>query len=719
MPAFTQSRSYIVRFLFIVAFLVIIVRLLFLQVFTSKYQRLAQENAVFSKTVYPPRGIVYDRNGKAIVNNVLMYDLMVTPSEVKNIDTAYLCQLLEIDTTQFKEKMITAIVKNGRYRASVFEPLLSLEKHARLEENMWRLGSGFYLQDRPVRTYPYNAGGHFMGYIGEVDSGIIARSDNFYKPGDYVGRSGLESTYEKVLMGQRGVQHWIKDNRNKLVGRFENGELDVPAIAGRGLKTYVDIEVQQLAEKLMTNKVGAVVALDPKTGGVIAMASGPAYDPNDLSGSNKQKTYSKLVLDVSGPLLNRAIKGDYEPGSTFKPVGGLVALDEGLITPGYGYPCSGVYWACGIGKPKCTHKNPGHAANLRLAIANSCNSYFTQVYRMSVDNPRFGGTRKGYTKWKEYLNDFGLGTKLGVDLPSENGGNIPDTSVYNKEYRNSWNSCTNLTLGIGQDKMQATPLQLANAMCLIANRGYYYTPHFVREIVGETKEDTILNRFRERHEVLTHISDTAFNAVIRGMNDVVTRGTAINAAIPGIDICAKTGTAEKYRIIDGVRVKLKDNSMFVAFAPMENPKIAVAVVVENAGFGSTWAGPIASLIMEKYLTDSLRTERKAEVERISGTNLMPDWLPREQYKTDSIRAFQWFKITNDSNYIKKYLRKRWTPPVKKDTTKKITRPPAPPLPRQTNDTAPVQRFGYLNKDFLIDPKSWMQQNLKGVQHNEA
>lgn len=702
MPAFTQSRSYIIRLVFIVAFFIMLAQLFNLQVLTSKYEKLAQDNAIFKKTVYPPRGIVYDRNGKAIVNNVLMYDLMVVPTEARNVDTGYLCQLLEIDTTQFKEKMLTAIIKNGRYRPSVFEALLSPEKHARIEENLWRLGNGFYLQDRPVRSYPFNAGGHFMGYISEVDSGIIARSGKFYQPGDYAGRNGLEFTYEKILMGQRGLQYWIKDNRNKLVGKFENGELDVPAIAGRGLKTYVDIDVQQLAEKLMTNKVGAVVALDPKTGGVIAMASGPNYNPNDLSGSSKQKTYSKLVLDVASPLLNRAIKGDYEPGSTFKPLGGLVALDEGLITPSYGYPCYGVYTGCGIGKPRCTHKNPGHAASLRLAIANSCNSYFTQVYRMAVDNRRYGGVKKGYEKWKEYMNEFGLGTRLGIDLPSENPGNIPDTSVYNKEYRGSWNSCTNLTLGIGQDKMQATPLQLANAMCIIANKGYYYTPHFVKEIVGETKEDSVLLPFRKRHDVLTRISDTAFNAIIRGMNDVVTRGTAMSAAIPGINICAKTGTAEKYMIIDRKRVQLKDNSIFVAFAPMENPKIAIAVVVENAGFGSTWAGPIASLMMEKYLNDTLRTERLKEVERIASSDLMPAWIPRVQYIADSTRAFQWFGMTKDSSYIKKYLR-RGSRTAPADTVKR--RPSPPPVPRPTPPDTPEQRVGTLHKMEMIETKA--------------
>jgi penicillin-binding protein 2 len=356
-----------------------------------------------------------------------------------------------------------------------------------------------------------------MGYVGEVDSGIIARSGNFYEPGDYVGRSGIEAFYERILMGQRGVQFLIKDNKNRLKGQYENGEFDTAEIAGRSLRTYIDIELQQLAEKLMTNKVGAVVAIEPKTGGIIAMTSGPNYNPNNLTGSEFKKNYTKLVLDVAGPLLNRSIKGQYPPGSTFKPIGALVALDEGLITPSYGYGCSGRYYACGIGKPACTHSNPGHAANLRLAIANSCNSYFTHIYRLAADNPKYANVKDGYAKWREYMNQFGLGIRLGIDLPSEDRGNVPDTSVYNKDYRNVWNSCTNLTLGIGQDKMTSTPLQLANAMCLIANKGYYFTPHFVKNIDGETKEDTVLTRFRKRHNVLTDISNEAYEAVMSGM----------------------------------------------------------------------------------------------------------------------------------------------------------------------------------------------------------
>lgn len=684
---FNQSRSYIIRLIFIVAFLIILAQLFNLQVLSGKYQKMAQDNALLKKTVYPARGIVFDRKGRAIVNNTLMYDLMVIPSEVKGVDTAYLCRLLNIDTAEFKRRIVNAIIKNTASRPSAFEDLLSPEKHARLEENMWRFGNGFFLQERPVRTYPFNAGALFMGYIGEVDSGIIARSDGFYQPGDYVGRSGLEQYYEKVLMGQRGVEVLIKDNKNRVVGRYANGEMDQPAIAGRGLHTYIDGELQQLAEKLLTNKVGAIVAIEPKTGGIIAMASGPTFSPNDLSGANFKKTYAKLALDVSRPLLNRAIKGQYPAGSTYKPVAALIGLDEGVITPKSSYPCRGVYYGCS--RPvKCTEKWLGHAASLRLAIAYSCNSFFSMTYRLTVDNPRYGSVRRGYAKWKEYVNAFGYGHSLGIDLPSEDKGNIPDTSVYNKEYRGSWNSCTNVTLGIGQDKMLVTPLQIANAMSIIANKGYYYTPHFVKSIDEEKADDTLLNKFRVRHKIPVHIPDSLYNIVIEGMHDVTVVGTAASIPkIPGIDICAKTGTAENKIVLDGRVIQLKDHSVFACFAPKENPKIAVAVIIENGGFGATWAGPIGYLLVEKYLTDSLRADRKKEVERIAAANLMPDYLPRLQFKEDSARAQFYFKLTKDSSYIKKYLHKA-----------------LPVLPVEKNSIPPKQQTTFMHRNYILEPK---------------
>ena len=651
---FNQSRSRIIRLIFLVAFVIIIAQLFYLQIIEGKYKKLAMDNAVFAKIIYPERGIIYDRKDKAILNNTIIYDLMVTPAEVKNIDTSEFCRLMQIDVNEFKKRILEARIRNTSVRPSVFQDLLTPAIQARFEENSWKY-PGFALVERPLRSYPFNSGAHILGYISEVSPKQIEQSGSFYRMGDYIGQSGLESNYEKVLMGQRGVQYLIKDNRNRLVGQYEKGVFDTAAIAGRGLRTYIDIELQQLAEQLMTNKVGGLVAIDPQTGGILAMVSGPNFNPNDLTGSDKSKNYQKMVLDVSAPLLNRAINGLYEPGSTFKPIGALVALDEGVITPSYGYPCGGRYNGCGSGKPACTHSGGGHAANLRLSIANSCNAYYAHVYRLTVDNPRFRNVKEGYVKWREYMNAFGLGIRLGVDLPSENRGNIPDTSVYNKEYRGSWNSCTNLTLGIGQDKMQATPLQLANAMCIIANKGYFYTPHFVEKINNEMPGDSVfLSRYRVKHEVLTHISDTAYRAVIEGMNDVVKFGTARIAQIPGIDVCAKTGTAETYTILDGRRIKLPNNSMFVCFAPKNNPKIAIAVTVQNAGFGATWAGPIARILMEKYLNDTIQAKSKADVERISKANLMPSYLKRLQYQSDSLRAIEWYKITKDSSYLKKY-----------------------------------------------------------------
>lgn len=660
MALFNQSRSNIIRLIFLGIFLIILVQLLNLQVFSGKYEQLAMDNAVFPKVKYPDRGIIFDRKNKAILNNTIMYDLVVTPNESKQTDTFSLCNILGIDTAEYKKRMLEARFKNGPYRPSIFEDLLTPELHARLDENIWKF-PGFALVERPVRVYPFNAAAHILGYIGEADSSIIKRSRGFYRMGDYVGRSGLESYYESVLMGQRGVQYMIKDNRNRLVGNYENGRFDTAAVAGRNLRTYIDMDLQQLAEKLINNKVGAVVALDPKTGGILAMASGPTYDPNSLTGPNKQTNYSQLILDVAGPLLNRAIQGNYEPGSTFKPLGALVALDEGVITPSYGYPCPGRYFGCGHGKPACVHKNPGHAANLTLAIANSCNSYFVQVYRMAVDNPDYRGVKKGYEKWKEYLNAFGLGQRTGVDLTSEASGLIPDTIRYNNVYRGSWNSCTNLTLGIGQDMMNATPLQLANAMCIVANKGFYYTPHFVQQIDGQTATDTILNKFKVKHEVLTKIPDDAYEAVHSGMQQVID-GTSSRAKIPGINICGKTGTAEKYRIIQGKRIKLEDNSVFVCFAPRENPTIALAVVVENSGYGNTWAAPIAGLMMEKYLRDTLSAERLKEVDRIAHSSLMPSYLPYLQYIEDSARASNWLLRYKDSSVLKKFLKTRTRPP---------------------------------------------------------
>jgi penicillin-binding protein 2 len=652
MPVFNQSRSNIIRLIFGAMFLVIIAQLFNLQVVSDKYKKMAAENALFPKRIYPTRGIIYDHRQRAILNNTILYDLMVTPSQVKIMDTNFFCQLLNIDSAEFRSRILDARAKNGPFRPSIFEDLLQPDLYAKLEENIWRF-PGFNLQERPVRVYPYNAAAHIMGYVGEVDSAVLRRSNYYYQLGDYVGRSGLEQFYEKQLMGQRGIEFWIKDNKNRLVGHYANRDIDTPAVAGRNLHTYLDIELQQLAEKLLSNKVGSIVAIEPKTGGILAMASSPDYDPNSLTGPDKQSNYGRLALDVRAPLLNRAIKGLYPPGSTYKPLGALVGLDEGVITQSSGIGCLGYYYGCN--RPvKCDEKVPGHAANLRLAIAHSCNSFFCNTFRLTVDNPKIHSVRDGLETWKGYMTKFGLGHRIGIDLPSEDGGNIPDTIAYDKEYRGSWNSCTMVTLGIGQDKMLVTPLQMANAMCIVANKGSFYTPHFVQKVEGHSPDDSILDRFAGKHEVLTHISDADYETVISGMQDVTEVGTARIARIPGINMCAKTGTAENYLSLEGKRTKLNNNSMFVCFAPRENPQIAIAVVIQNAGYGSRWAAPIGSLLVEKYLRDTLTAERVNQATVIANTNLLPGYLVRLQFITDSVRAVIWAQQSGDSTRWRRY-----------------------------------------------------------------
>ncbi|WP_207495018.1 penicillin-binding protein 2 [Aridibaculum aurantiacum] len=643
MPSFNQSRKRVIQFIFIAVFSVMIIQLFNLQVLTSKYASLAMDNAVYKKIVYPSRGVIYDRKKRPILDNIARFDLTVTPFQVKGVDTFALCNILQIDTAEFRKRMITSIIKNGRYRPSVFEPLVAPALQAKLDENMYKF-PGFDLTERPIRTYPYKSAAHVLGYVAEVDTAIIRKSGYFYQMGDYIGRAGLEATYEKVLMGQRGIKYLIKDNKNRIQGSYEKGIFDTAAVAGRNLYSSIDIELQQLAEKLFTNKIGGVVAINPKTGGILAMASGPSYDPNDLAGAQFRKNWGRMALDTARPLYNRAIKGQYPPGSTFKPLGALVALDQKLITPSFGYGCGGAYFQCG--RPvKCTHAGGGHAANLRAALANSCNSYFVHIFRMAVDNRQYANTTMGYLKWKEYMNAFGLGVRLGVDLPSEDYASIPDTSRYNRDFGGSrrWNSCNIVTLGIGQDRMTSTPLQLANAMCLIANKGYYYTPHLIDSIQNETIEDTaFLAKYRKRHDV-THIADSTYEIVQLGMQDVVTHGTARNAMIQGIDVCGKTGTAQNPHG--------KNHSLFVAFAPRKDPKIAIAVIVENSGYGSTWASPIAALMMEKYLTDSISDRRKPEVERISKADLIPAAIKKWYFVKDSIRQAKLARLNKQAEVV--------------------------------------------------------------------
>lgn len=630
--------------------ILIITRLFFLQVVEKKYSKLADANAVLRKVVYPSRGIIYDRKGRSILSNDAMYDLVVTPINVKNIDTAYMCEILQIDKEEFRKRITTAIIKNGSRRVSVFAPLLPPEMFGRLQESMYMFQPGFELVQRQIRSYPFNAAANILGYIGEVSPQMLQKpAYSAYNQGDYLGMTGLERTYESVLMGQRGIQYLVKDNLNRPQGPYEKGEFDTAAIAGKNLRLALDVDLQVLGEHLMRNKIGSIVAIDPRTGGILTMVSAPTFDPNLLTGSYRARNFSRLFSDTTKPLFNRAIQAGYPPGSAMKPLTALIALDEGVITPSFGFPCFGSYNYCGRAIA-CTHHNAGHAANLRLAIANSCNAYFVHLYRMEVDAAKWGGVKKGHQKWHDYISSFGLGHRLGVDIPGESSGKAIDSAGMNRLYRGQWNSCSELYVGMGQGQVVATPMQMANAMCIIANHGYYYLPHFVDKI--DNDDTDLLKKYREKHTV-ARVSDSSYMPVIYGMQDVVERGTGVSAKIEGEIVCGKTGTAENNAIVNGKLTKLKNHSVFVAFAPRDNPKIAIAVIVENAGFGSTYAAPIASLIMEKYLHDTISVKRKPQMKTLLEYNTL-DPVVREKSKLDSLNGAS-AKMTSDQ-ILKLYFR---------------------------------------------------------------
>jgi penicillin-binding protein 2 len=599
-----------IRYVFLGLFgfigLVFLLKLLQLQIFDDTYKHYASTQAIRRMVQYPPRGSIFDRKGSLLVNNEVSYDLMVIPKQLENLDTLELCRLVDMDPDEFRSKLQTIMTMVDQRRLAAKQPTpllkqLSKETVAELEEKMYKF-RGLFLQPRVLRKYPKPIAANILGYIGEVDDKIMAQNP-YYKSGDYIGISGIEKSYEDVLRGVKGVKNVFVDVHNNLKGSYMDGLYDSTAVPGENLVCTIDADLQEYGQQLMNNKKGAVVAIEPATGEILTLVSSPSYDPNLLVGRGIRKNYPGLVLDSLRPLYNRAIQALYPPGSTFKPITALVALDEGVINASFGYPCGGAYGGCG--RPiKCTHAGGGHAANLRLAMANSCNAYFSHLYRLCVDAAKWGGVKKGLEKWHEYMSAFGLGHPIGIDIPNEKGGTMPDSAYYNRRYKGSWNSCTSVFLGMGQGELQMTPLQMANAMCLIANKGFYYTPHLVKAVGGDTNH-AMLKKYREKHQV-THISDTSVNAVIRGMQDVVERGTGRVAQLPGIEVCGKTGTVENYAIIRGTRVKLQNHSMFVCFAPRENPKIAIAVCVENSGYGATWAGPIASLIMEKYLTGTVK-----------------------------------------------------------------------------------------------------------------
>lgn len=626
--------------------LIIVARLFSLQIIDKKYSVMANEQGRFRMVVYPNRGILFDRKGRAILRNTVIYDLMVTPSKINgmHLDTADLCRILQIDSAEFHKRIITAIIRNRSYRPSVFETSLSEEKIARLNESMYKFVPAFYLQERPVRDYPYDAAGNILGYLSEVDSNFLRKHEGEgYQMGDYAGKTGLERSYEKVLMGQRGIEYWKRDNKNRLTDRLENGRYDTAPVPGENLHMALDIDLQMLGEHLMENKVGAVVAIDPKTGGVLAMVSSPTYKPNLLTGAERRKHFSQLFLDPRLPMYNRTVSAGYSPGSTFKTLQALVGLQEGVITPSTRFLCTGAFYGCS-GRMGCL--DPGNF-NLKEAITVSCNTYFANVMQRCINNPEYGSVDSALRVWDKYMYSFGLGNRLGIDVPAERSGIIPTPRTYNRIYgEGHWNFCTFRSVSIGQGEVIVTPLQVANEMAYLANRGWFITPHMIDSIDGGDKFG-LLDSFKLRHHPL-NIPDSVFEAVADGMQGVMERGTGAAAKVPGIVVCGKTGTVENYY----KGVKQKDHAFFAAFAPRKNPKIAIAVICENAGFGSNSSAPIASLMIEKYLKDSItEPDRKAKIETISKLNLMPARIVAQIKERDSIR-----NAKNQKNLEKNYIK---------------------------------------------------------------
>lgn len=577
-------RRLIVSSIFICVGVIYIFRLAWLQIFDTTYAELADKNALRYVTQYPSRGLVYDRNGKLLVYNEAVYDLMVIPRQVKNLDTNLLCSLLKISKEDFDKKMEKA-KKYSLYAPSFFEKQISKEDFAQIQEKIYMF-QGFYAQSRTLRKYPDSVAAAVLGYIGEVNETMIEK-DPYYKRGDYIGMNGLEKEYEKQMRGVKGNKITLVDVHNREKGSFQNGKFDKSSVAGKNLYSTIDLDLQKYAEQIMKNKRGSIVAIEPSTGEVLCFVSAPSYDPNLLVGRVRGENYKMLAQDISKPLFNRALMAEYPPGSIFKVAQALVALDMGVITPSAAFPCDKSLVGC--------HNHPS-ATSVQDGIKMSCNPYFYRVFQREVQrvNPKTGkvDSKYGLAQWTEAMHSMGFGQKMDIDLPSVRKGFIPDTSFYNRWYPTGWNFYTIYSNAIGQGEVTVVPIQMANFAAMVANRGWYITPHLVRSY-GDEKHKVRLKKYVEKHYSM--IASSWWDVAVNGMYGVVhlPGGTGRRADVPSLDVCGKTGTAEN---------RGTDHSVFIAFAPKDNPKIAVSVYVENAkGGGGTWAAPIAGLIIEKYI----------------------------------------------------------------------------------------------------------------------
>lgn len=602
------NRRYIIQGLFIVIALILLGKLFYMQVASNKYFLDANNNALRKHYVFPARGVIFDRNNKVLVQNQPTYDLLVIPKEIKAFDTLSLCKILDIDTVEFNKRIRKAIVFSP-YQSSIFQKLLSVETYAALQEKMPNY-RGFYVQKRTIRYYPDSIASQFLGYVREVTPTDLEKYEGYYQPGDDIGKGGVEKFYEAFLRGKKGVKHVLYNNKNVAQGSYADGKLDSLAISGEQLITTIDSRIQKLGEELLANKVGSVVAIEPSTGEVLAFVSSPGYDPNKMIGKESSKNFSELNNNPYHPLNVRPIQGKYSPGSAFKPLDALIALQDGIIDPNTSIFCPG-YFAVGKRKFSCEHTDLN--TNLRWGLSRSCNTYFWTIFQRMITKNGMKNQKASYEQWQMKVRKFGIGDTLGLDFPGEKAFKLFRKADYDRKFGKYWGYGSILSVGIGQGEISTTPLQMANIMAIIANRGYYIKPHVVKKIGNNQPID---KKYFEKH--YAGIDERHFTPVIDGMQDAVNTptGTAIESRLRDIIMCGKTGTVQNQG---------KNHSVFIGFAPRDNPKIAIAVIVENGGYGGAYAAPIASYITEKYLTGTLsgRLINGSTIEQYKADNLMP------------------------------------------------------------------------------------------------
>ena len=597
-----EARKYVIGSVVVGIVLIYILRLFSLQIVSDEYKQHADSNAFLKKTQYPSRGIIYDRNDSLLVYNQPAYDVTFIPREITNLDTLDLCNALGITREQFDKRMKDIRNRNlnpgySRYTHQTLLTQLSGEEFSVFQEKLFRF-PGFYIQRRSIRQYTCDVGAHVLGDIAEVSKKDI-ENDEYYKRGDYIGKQGIERSYEKQLRGEKGVEILLRDVHGRIQGRYMDGAMDVRSTPGKNLRLGLDIKLQALGERLLEGKIGSIVAIEPKTGEVLCMVRAPSFDPHLMVGRQRGANQLELSRDGWKPLLNRAIMGTYPPGSTFKTSQALTFLEEGIITEHTAYPYHGGFVHRGLRVGCHAHGSP---IPVIPSLATSCNAFYCWgLYYMIGSRSKYGSVQNAMNRWRDYMVSMGFGYALGVDLPGEKRGLIPNAQYYDKAYRGSWNGMTIISISIGQGEVNLTPLQIANLGATIANRGYFITPHVVKEIEGEPLDSLYTPR---RY---TMASEKNYDIVVKGMREAVLNGTCRGANLPGIEVCGKTGTAQN---------RGKDHSIFMGFAPKDDPQIAVAVYVENGGFGATFGVPIGALIMEQYINGELSPESQAKVDYI-------------------------------------------------------------------------------------------------------